>query len=223
MESVAVESETFKWLDDVGLVVADVPWEAFPAALRDTSGESFDVQGPVTDVTAWIKDLNARVSQLGGWRTWSLLAGELDGRSYVTGDTIMVPSHADRIVALAAHTGGLVLGYTFQDISATGEVVAAQGSSLLRYALVSNWGEHDEGTPLPGETADSPAWAPYGFRDVLSTLGFDVDGWLHHGAKSDVLWTALDPEEQPEAHARLYFGPLRQRVDWIERAALEEM
>jgi hypothetical protein len=41
--------------------------------------------------------------------------------------------------------------------------------------------------------------------------------------KWDILWTMLDSEEQPEAHARLYFGPFRQRVDWIHRAAMEEM
>ncbi|MCC7371562.1 MAG: hypothetical protein IT306_24295 [Chloroflexi bacterium] len=53
-------------------------------------------------------------------------------------------------------------------------------------------------------------------------MGFYVNAWLRRGRKFDVLVTRSDPDANPEAHAAVYFGPLRQRVDWIHQAALAE-
>jgi hypothetical protein len=50
-----------------------------------------------------------------------------------------------------------------------------------------------------------------------------MGGWLRAGAKWNILWMSLGKEEQPEAFARLHFGPLRQRVDWIHRSALDDL
>ena len=155
------------------------------------------------------------------YRSFPLLAGELNGRSYVVDYSLILPSTADRISALAAHSGGLVLGMGYQDTTGTSTVTAARGATLLRYAFDCAAGRHEEGAPLPGETPNAPAWTPKGFRNVLAALGFDVDGWLERGAKWDVLWTMLDAGEQPEAHERLYFGPLRQRIDELQNAALD--
>ena len=207
---------TFPWENDIGLVVADIPWKPFLEALRDTSGEAFVEGEAVTDWMTWRQECPDE-------RTATLLAGEHQGRTYVMADNpVIVPAEADRIVALAAATDGMVLGHTYMDSIASGEGVAARGMRLLRYVVDSQYGKHEEGELLPGETSDYTLGFPYGFRDVIAALGFDVDGWLEHGTKRNVFRSRLDRDEQPEAWARVYRGPLRQRTEWIDEVARED-
>jgi len=205
-----------KWfveLEDVGLLVANVPWGALLPALRETSGESFEIRTSVADWRAWLRDPRAAIDLR---RQSRLLAGELDDRSYVISGDVTLAGTADRITIVAARTGGLVVGYTWIDSTAFETRVAARGTDLLRYIHdIGDFGRHDEGIALDGESDHVDA--------ALRHFGFDVDAWLDRGEKWDVLWTSLNPDEQPDAHRRLYFGPLRQRVDYIEQAVLEDM
>jgi hypothetical protein len=114
-----------------------------------------------------------------------------------------------------------VLGYSYLDISADAMLTVARGSELLRYMLESNFGSHAEGGRLPGED-DEPPQFPAQFTAILRAHGFDADAWLDRGQKWAIAWTSLDSEAQPEAHQRLYFGPLRMRVDHIAQAALAD-
>ncbi len=201
-----------KWhLDRPDLLVADVPWEQLIEALRSTSGERFEVLRTVSgDWWAWMYQQHPE----NRGRTWSLVAGGLDGRSYCLGDGLGVGSTADRVAALAAATGRLVLGYNYDDTTGSEFLVAARGTELLRFSFETNWGDHSEGDTLAGEE--------HGIGAILEAFGFDPDAWLERGTVLRVTWTMLDRDEDPVGHQRLYFGPLRQRVDHIERAALEE-
>jgi hypothetical protein len=202
----------FVQLGDVGLLVADVPWTPFLTALRETSGESFEVGPAVTDWLGWLRNLPATDT----WRKIHVIGGNFQGRSYILSDHLVLASTADRITALAAHSGGTVVGYSWQDNSGFETLVAARGTRLLRYVHdAGEFGRHEEGEPLLQESDGADA--------ALRQLGFDVDGWLEHGEKWHVLWTMMDAEQHPDAHKRLYFGPLRQRVDYIEQAALEDV
>ncbi len=95
------------------------------------------------------------------------------------------------------------------------ELIAARGSQVLRYRVQSGgYGDYFEGDPLLHESE--------GFDAILGAYGFDANGWLARGRRWGLLWTALDPDAEPEEHRRLYFGPMRRRVDYIHRAALKE-
>jgi len=205
-------------LDDLSLIVADVPWSQFLPALRETSGEQFSVRGGAGEWMRFVHDQDPGAD----FRNWHLVGGELEGRSYVLAG-IGSFAVADRITALADTTGATVLGYNYLDITADAMLTAARGSRLLRYVLESNFGSHSEGDRLPGEPTDGPPQAPADFEAILRAHGFDADGWLEHGQAWAIGWTQLDAEAQPEAHHRLYFGPLRIRVDHIEQAALADM
>jgi len=124
--------------------------------------------------------------------------------------------------ALAATTGAFVLGCNYLDITADATLTVARGPELLRYVRESNFGSHAEGARLPGE-GDDPPVSPAEFTAILRAHGFDPDAWLQRGSKWAIAWTSLDREAQPEAHQRLYLGPLRMRVDHIEQAALADM
>jgi hypothetical protein len=210
-----VRAYELPWGDRLGLLVADVPWETLRTALRDLRVQT-DVRGSVGDWLAWDDD-------------WSeegaipVLAGELDGRSYLYDRSGIVPAAADMIVELARRTGGLVLGHSYDDTAAVEEVTAARGATLLRY----RWGTappewHEEGAPLPGETSDAPVSSITGMRRVLAALGFSLegpDGWLARGAKRDVRW--IDPASGTAAHRLLHFGPRYERIRLFQEAYLE--
>jgi hypothetical protein len=209
---------TFRWesLDHMGLLVADVPWARLLPALRETSGETYVVRGTLADWLGWLQEPSE------SWQQEHLVGGDLDERSYVLSDEGGPASTADLIPLLAAHTGGTVLGFSYEDTTASVQVVAARGSELLRFVLDTDWGTHVEGDPLPGETDERSVGSITGFDAVLHALGVDADAWLDRGHKWAVLNTILDRDTQPAAHQRLYFGPLRRRVDAIHQAALDE-
>lgn len=203
--------------EEVGLLVADVPWNVFHAALEATSGERFDIGRAVADPHTWDQEYPAQ-------HVVTLLAGEYRGRSYVFSDSAgSAPVHADRVVALAAATGGLVLGHTYFDTTGTGDGVAARGAHVLRYVVEGWTDDHVEGDLLPGETDEYTIAASEGFARVLAAFGFDQDGWFASGTRVEVTWTSLDPAAHPEAFARLYRGPVRMRSMWVEEAALAEL
>ena len=191
------------------LLVAGVGWGAVLPALRQTSGEAFEVVGPPLPGNWWDWQYSGKQGD-----AWPLLAGDHDGHSYVLTDSIGLAMAADRVPLLAAHLETTVLGYTYEDTAGTEMLTAARGPDLLRYTLRSNWGDHEEGEPLPGEAE--------GIEIVLRNLGFDPDAWLEHGTTLRLRWTPLEPDIEAEAHRRLYAGPLRMRVDHIEQAAREE-
>jgi hypothetical protein len=204
----------FTYDDEIGLLVADVPWSFLHAALEATSGERFAVGAPVADAANWYQEFLApRVS--------TLLVGEHRGRSYVTcGHSIAVPSNADQLAAVAAATGALVLGHVWFGTVASGDGIAVRGNQLLRYVVESQFDRYAEGNPLPGETDDATIATPEAFMAVLAALGFDLDGWFDRAPKFEVTWTSLDPDADPVAFARVYRGPIRMRSIWIdERAA----
>jgi hypothetical protein len=62
-----------------------------------------------------------------------------------------------------------------------------------------------------------------GINGILSGLGFDPNAWLDEGQVHRLTWTMLDPDQQAEAHTRLYFGPLRMRIDHIHQTAVEDL
>lgn len=203
--------------EEIGLLVADVPWGVLHDALETTSGERFAVGQSVGDAGRWTQEYPGR-------HTVTLLAGEYRGRSYIFSDSsACAPVHADRIAGLAAATGGLVLAHIYFDTTGTGEGIAARGSRVLRYVVDGRTDSHSEGGPLPGETDDFPISSSMGFAAVLQALGFDPDGWFRSGTKVEVTWTSLDPDAKPEAFARVYRGPVRMRSIWVEEAALAEM
>lgn len=212
-----MHTQGFPWFDDVGLIVANVPWDVLVKALQSVGADTFEVRQSVDNWDLWMG--NWDIHEAG---KYSVLAGELAGHAYVLDPGLCVAGASDRIVALAARTGGLVLGHAYWENVDSGNTSVAYGAHLRRYSVHSNWGDHDEGSPLPGETAESPAWESAGVRDIIGLMGFNVNAWLRRGRKFDVLWTMSDPDVHPEAHAAVYFGPLRQRVDWIHQAALEE-
>jgi hypothetical protein len=205
-------------LDDLGLLAADVAWSRFLPALHDTSEELFEVRGRAGE--EWLRFVHDQ-DPGADYKNWHLVGGELDGHSYVLAG-IGTLAVADRITALAAATGGIVFGYNYLDITADAMLTAARGSELLRYVYESNFGSHSEGNPLPGEPAAGPQF-PVDFDAILRAHGFDADGWLDHGDVWAIGWTQLDAEASAEAHHRVYFGPLRMRVDHIEQAALLDM
>jgi hypothetical protein len=190
------------------LLVADAGWDRLLVALGQTSGERFVVLG-LAPQPWWTWMYSGKAGD-----EWPLLAGDHEGRSYVLAEAIGVGGDADRVATLTALLGAVVLGYSFEDTTATQQLTVARGHDLLRNTLYSNWGNHEEGAPLPGEDQ--------GIGGVLQALGFDPDGWLQRGTVLRVAWTPLDHERDAEAHRRLYFGPLRMRVDHIQQAALEE-
>jgi hypothetical protein len=209
----------FGWqdLDDLGLITADAAWGDFLSALR-ASGESFEVRGPVDD---WLTFLRARDAGA-TYREWHVVGGSVSGRSYVLADTGTL-AVADRVSMLASATGRLMAGYQYLDITADAMLTVARGDELLRYTLETNFGQHAEGELLPGEPDDGLVQFPTDAAAVLQQLGFDPDEWLRSGERLAVDWQSLDPEERPELHQRLYFGPLRMRVDHIQQAALAAM
>ena len=84
---------------------------------------------------------------------------------------------------------------------------------MLRFRVISGSGEHSEGVALEGESE--------GISGILSGLGFNPNAWLDEGQVHRLTWTMLDPEQQAEAHQRLYFGPLRMRIDHLQQAGAE--
>ena len=203
--------------EQIGLLVADVPWEVLHAALNATgAGERFEVGQAVADADHWYQEFPAQ-------HTSTLLAGEHKGRSYVfSGASTVGPGGPDRVVALAAATGGLVLAHLYDDTSGTGDGVAARGDRLLRYVVEGMEDVHVEGAPLDGETDDLTIASSQGFDAVLTALGFEAEAWLAEGAKWEVTWMSLDPDTVPEV-VPLYRGPVRMRSLWVEESALEEM
>jgi len=139
------------------------------------------------------------------------VAGEFDGRSYALGDLLGPGDTPDRVTAMAANIGGVVLGYNYDDASGSEQLTVAQNSQLLRYTLETGWGDHREGDPLNG--------AESGIGGILQALGFNPDAWLEHGTVLRLTWKTLDALQDPEAHRRLYFGPLRMRADYVHQAA----
>jgi hypothetical protein len=191
------------------LLVANVQWAELLVALQETSDEQFSVEGPATsEWWAWIHEAGRSED------VWPLLVGDHEGRSYVLGDPLGLGGAADRVTAVAARIREFVLGYSYEDTTATEQLTVARGEELLRYTLLSNWGDHDEGARLEGEDL--------GIGGILQSHGFDPDAWLEQGTVLRMNWTMLDPDKNPEAHRRLYFGPLRMRVDDINQAALED-
>src|SRR5713226_5580141 len=75
-----VQPPSFSWedLDDLSLLATDTPWSQFLPALREISGETFEVQGPVEDWLAFVR----RWDQTASGRTWYLVGGDYQGRSY---------------------------------------------------------------------------------------------------------------------------------------------
>jgi hypothetical protein len=211
---------SFSWedLEDLSLLAADTPWSQFLPAMREISGETFEVQGPVEDWLAFMRQWD----QTASGRTWYLVGGEYEGRSYALVG-IGALANPDRIAALAAHTGGTVVGYNYLDMTADATLTAAGGSELLRFTVESNFGSHTEGERLPGETGDGLPRVPSEITPILRAHDFDPDGWLAGDEKWGVVWTMLDPETQGELHQHLYFGPLRMRIDHIVQAALADM
>src|SRR5262245_57142726 len=98
------------WGERTALLVADVPWSVLLAALNATgAGERFEVGLAVDNWERWNQEFPAEHVQ-------TLLAGEYQGRSYVyAGGSPIVPDGPDRVVALAAATGGLVLSHSYDD------------------------------------------------------------------------------------------------------------
>ena len=49
--ALSMAQRSFSWedLEDLSLLAADTPWSQFLPAMREISGETFDVQGPVED------------------------------------------------------------------------------------------------------------------------------------------------------------------------------
>ena len=211
---------SFGWqdLEDFSLLVADVRWSVFLPALRAVSAETFEIQGHVDDWLGFVRQWD----RTGSGRTWYVVGGEHEGRSYAVAG-IGALANPDRITALARPTGGTVLGYNYLDSTADATLTAARGPTLLRFTVASNFGDHAEGARLPGEPGDGlPRW-PSDFASIVRAHGFDADAWLAGGQKWGLIWTMLDAEANPEAHRRLYFGPLRMRVDHIEQAALADL
>jgi hypothetical protein len=208
--------EQLPWGDELGLLVADVSWALLQGALRDLAVEV---------------EVGAAVADWGTWDgNWSgpgmpVLVGELDGRAYLYDRSPVVAGAPDLIAELAARTGGLVLGHAYQDTVGMEITTVARGPELLRYVWTAGAPyEHTEGAPLPGETPEASIESIEGLRRVLAALGFVVegpDGWLARGAKWDAQWIDPDSDAQPEAHARLHFGPLRARTIAVERASCE--
>ena len=146
-------------------------------------------------------------------REWPLLGGEHGGRAYLLGQMIGPGATADRIPALAAAAGQLVRGYSYDDKTGWEQIVVARGQRLSRFRVISGWGEHSEGVALERESE--------GINGILRALGFEPNAWLDEGQVNRLTWTMLDPEQQAEAHRRLYFGPLRMRIDHIQQAGAE--
>ncbi|MBI2756282.1 MAG: hypothetical protein HYX52_06200 [Chloroflexi bacterium] len=191
------------------LIVAGVGWDRLLQALRETSGEAFEVLGPALPGAWWEWLYSEKEGD-----AWPVLAGEYRGQAYVLADGIGPAMAADRVPLLAAHLDTTVVGYTYDDTSASCTLVVARESELVRFALNSMWGDHEEGEALAGENESTDL--------LLRHLGFDPGLWLAHGSTLRLHWGPLDPEAEPNAHHRLYFGPLRMRVDHIEQAALAE-
>lgn len=207
---------SFNSYDDLGLLVADVPWEPLLVALREVTGEGYIVRGRVHDWLAW--------ERAWGYESVDdLLGGDLNGRFYIYLPSCIFAGVPDRVTALASHTGRFVLGYSHQDVTGITHATAARGDHLLRHVVdcAGHAPDHVEGATLPGETAQRNISSKQGLQAVLRAHGFDVEGWLERGEKWNVRHVRLDRERQPEAHARLYFGPLRQHVNAQEEAGLD--
>ncbi|MBV9595394.1 MAG: hypothetical protein JOZ87_00925 [Chloroflexi bacterium] len=211
---------SFGWqdLEDFSLLAADAPWSEFLLGLREVSAETFDLHGPVDDWLGFVRQWD----RTGSGRTWYVVGGEHEGRSYALVG-IGALANPDRITALASQTGGTVLGYNYLDMTADATLTAARGATLLRFTVESNFGNHSEGERLPGEPGDGLPHMPSDFASILRAHGFDADAWLARDQKWGLIWTMLDAKTNPEAHRRLYFGPLRMRIDHIEQAALADM
>jgi hypothetical protein len=204
------EAPTTDWHgDSPDLLVANTTWDRLLTALQETSGEQFSVRG--SNTSPWWGWLHESISV----REWPLLGGEHGSRAYLLGQAIGPGSTADRVPALAAAISDVVLGYTYDDKIGWEQIVVARGQQLLRFVVLSGWGEHSEGVALEGESE--------GIHGILSGLGFTPNAWLDEGQVHRVTWTMLDPEQQAEAHRRLYFGPLRMRIDHIQQAAAEDL
>jgi hypothetical protein len=85
--------------------VAEVSWDALLPALRQTSGETFDVLGPLLPGNWWDWQYSRREGD-----AWPLVAGEYAGRAYVLSDRMGPAMAADRVAFLAAVLGGWVTG-----------------------------------------------------------------------------------------------------------------
>ena len=193
--------------DSPDLLVANTSWNRLLSALEATSGEQFSIRGENT--VPWWAWLNESITS----RTWPLLGGEHDGRAYLLGQRLGPAATADRLPALAAAIGNLVLGYSYDDTTGWEQIVVAQDVQLLRFRVISGWGDHSEGLPLEAESE--------GIHAIVGALGFNPSAWLDAGQVQRVAWTILEPERQSDAHARLYFGPLRMRIDHIQQAAAD--
>ncbi|MDQ6674931.1 MAG: hypothetical protein M3069_30050 [Chloroflexota bacterium] len=193
--------------DSPDLLVANTTWDRLLTALQETSGEQFTVRG--SNINPWWGWLHESISA----REWPLLGGEHRGRAYLLGQVIGPGATADRIPALAAAIDDVVLGYTYDDKTGWEQIVVADRQQLSRFRVISGWGEHSEGVALERESE--------GINGILNGLGFNPNACLDEGQVHRLTWTMLDPEQQAEAHRRLYLGPLRMRIDHIQQAGAE--